>query len=317
MRCVVTGGAGFIGSHLVDEALVRGWNVAVVDNLSSGKRENIAHHDSGLEFIEGDIRDFDLLRRVFRGAEIVFHQAAVASVTVTMNDPRLSAQVNDLGTLNVIAAAREAGVPRVVYASSAAVYGDTPDLPHHERMAPRPKSPYAAHKLIGEHYGSIYGAGPDLQVVSLRYFNVFGPRQDPSSPYSGVISIFMERLVRGEPLVVFGDGRQSRDFIYVEDVVRANFLAADAPAVGGQSLNIGTGRSVTVNRLVDCLSSVALTDARVEYAAPRDGDIKASRAAVAKAGAAIGFEAQTSLEEGLAQTWSWFRSQRRAHVPPR
>jgi UDP-glucose 4-epimerase len=246
---LVTGGAGFIGSHLVRRLLNEGNTVRVLDDLSTGKKENLEGITSGIELIVGDISQPGELGPVVRGCNMVFHLAAVASVPQTVKEPIRSAEVNEMGTLRVLEASRQAGVKRVVMASSAAVYGDEPGFPKLESMAGRPLSPYAWHKRAGERYGQLYQELYGLETVSLRFFNVFGPRQDPSSPYSGVISIFMDRAMKGAPLTIFGDGGQVRDFIFAGDVARAVCLAMDVPQAAGGIINIGTGIKTTVGQL--------------------------------------------------------------------
>jgi len=304
---LITGGAGFIGSHLVDEALRRGCDVVVLDNLTTGRLENLEHCFKEINFVQGDIRDRDLVFKLARGADRVFHHAAVTAVPETVDDPFTSAEVNDLGCLNVFSAARSAGVGRVVYASSSAVYGDTETLPHRESMIPSPNSPYAAHKLLGEHYAAIFRDLYDLEIVPLRYFNVFGPRQDPGSTYSGVISIFMDRLFKGRQPVVYGDGGQRRDFIYVQDVVEANFLAAETPGLAGRAINVGTGRAAGILNLLEIMSRLTGVEAAPSFEAHRPGDIYESRADVSRARELLGFSARTPLETGLARTLDWFR----------
>ena len=306
MRCLISGGAGFIGSHLVDRALRQGFEVRVLDDLSTGSRENLTHCLGEIELVVGDVRDRDLVHRAAQGAEVVFHHAALTAVPLTVEDPFRSAEVNDLGTLNVFLAASRAGARRVVYASSSAVYGSIDSLPHHEDMTPQPNSPYAAHKLLGEYYGKMFGDLYGLEVVSLRYFNVFGPRQDPGSPYSGVMSIFMDRLNKGLRPVIFGDGGQSRDFIYIKDVVEANYLAAAAEGAAGQAFNIGTGRAVTLHRILEALADLTGRQADPAYEPPRPGDVYESRADVTRASEGLCFAARTSFEDGLALTWDWF-----------
>ena len=279
----------------------------VVDDLSTGIRDNLKPFEDRLTFIQGDIRDAGMLERYCTGVDYVFHHAALAAVPVSVEKPVLSAEINDIGTLNVFSAAARAKVKRVVYASSSAVYGNQETLPHSETMPPRPGSPYAAHKLLGEHYAAMFGDLYGLGVVSLRYFNVYGPRQNPSSPYSGVISIFMDRYLKGQTPTVFGDGGQSRDFVFVKDVVQANFLAAETGDADGRFVNIGTGRAVTVNRMLELLSEITDTSVTAAYAAPRAGDIYESRADVSLAGDLLGFTAQTEFSQGLGETWDWFR----------
>lgn len=285
----------------------RGFEVVVLDDLSSGKRENLAPYLDDIEFVRGDVRDRDLVFQVTKGAELVFHHAAITAVPLTVDDPFLSAEVNGLGTLNVFMAARAAGVRRVVYASSSAVYGNSNRLPHSEALTLEPGSPYAVHKLLGEHYGAMFDDLYGLEVVSLRYFNVFGPRQDPSSPCSGVVSIFFQALDQGQRPVVFGDGGQSRDFIFIRDAGAAAFLAGEAVGAAGQVYNIGTGRAVTLNRMLEVMAD--LTGTRIDpiIKPPRPGDVYASKADVAKARDELGFQAQVPLRSGLALTWEWFK----------
>lgn len=283
--------------------------MAVLDNLFTGRLENLAGLLPEVRFVQGDIRDRDLVHELSRGQDLVFHQAALTAVPLTVEDPRQSAEINDLGSLNVFLAARDGGVKRVVYASSSAVYGDHHPPPHHEAMPPEPNSPYAAHKLLGEHYAGLFKELYGLEIVCLRYFNVFGPRQDPASPYSGVISIFLDRLSQGLPPVIFGDGGQSRDFIYIDDVVRANFLAAEASGAAGQPFNIGTGLSVTLNEMLAALAQITGSWINPVYEPPRAGDIYASRAQMAKAAKYLGFKAEITFDQGLARTWTWHQTQ--------
>jgi nucleoside-diphosphate-sugar epimerase len=302
----VTGGAGFIGSHLVATLGAAGCRVTVLDSLFSGYRENIAAYQDRLTFAEGDIRDEEALSRASADCEVVFHLAAMVSVPRTIENPVESAAVNDIGTLNVMEAARQNEVKRVVLSSSCAVYGNLAGLPNREDMATRPMSPYAVHKVCGENYASIYSELYGLEAVSLRYFNVYGPRQDPSSPYSGVISIFLERAGRGETPVIYGDGEQSRDFIFVADVVQANLLAARQSGITGQVFNIGTGRDTTVNRLWKAIRGLANATRAPEYQPAREGDIRTSVADIRLAEETLGFQAQTPFEEGLALTYDWY-----------
>jgi UDP-glucose 4-epimerase len=293
----------------VEEAVRRGDEVVVLDNLSTGKLGNLAASGDGFTFIQGDIQDPEAVARAVRGAEVVFHHAAMAAVPLSVADPMKCARINDLGTLGVFLAARDAGVRRVVYASSSAVYGRISELPHREDMIPDPTSPYAAHKLIGEHYAAMFGLLYGLEVVSFRYFNVYGPRQDPSSPYSGVISIFMDRIRRGDPPVVFGDGLQSRDFIHVKDVVAANFLAASAPGAAGRVYNVGTGRSITLLDMIAILEKVSGRKAAPVFGPPQPGDVHHSRAQVARIAEELGFQSAVELEAGLRETYQWFVTQ--------
>ena len=307
-RVLVTGGAGFIGSHLVDELVDMGCRVAVLDDLSTGHRRNIVHLLDRIDFVHGDIRDADLLSRMTAGCEVVFHQAAVVSVSQSVQDPPRSCDVNDLGTVRVLDAARRAGVRRVVMASSSAVYGDDPRLPKTEAMPPLPMSPYAVQKLAGEHYASVFGSLYGLETVCLLYFNVFGPRQDPSSPYSGVISIFMTRAAAGEPPTIYGDGGQTRDFVYVSDVVRANLLAASRTEAIGQVYNVGSGSSIRIGELWEAVGALAGVRLDPLFAAPRPGDIRDSVADIGKICRALDFGPQTDLRRGLRKTLEWYRS---------
>lgn len=279
-----------------------------MDNLSTGRLENLAACLQGIRFVRGDIRDRSLVHDLSRGQDLIFHQAALTAVPLTVDDPWQSAEINDLGCLNVFLAARDHDVKRIVYASSSAVYGDHHPLPHHEALIPEPNSPYAAHKLLGEHYAAVFNDLYGLGIVSLRYFNVFGPRQDPASPYSGVISIFLDRLSQGLQPVVFGDGGQSRDFIYIDDVIRANFLAGDAPGVAGQVFNIGTGLSVTLNEMLASLAEIIGVRINPIHRPPRPGDTYASRAQTDKALKYLAFKSEISFDQGLARTWSWHRA---------
>jgi UDP-glucose 4-epimerase len=310
-KALVTGGAGFIGSHLVQALVEQGCDVTVLDNLSTGRIENLSGILDSITFIEGDISDDTLLARVMPGCDVVFHQAAVVSVTQTVENPVSSALVNDLGALKVLEAARVNEVRRVVLASSCAVYGDDPQLPKIETMAPNPLSPYAVQKLTNEHYAVLYHGLFGLEAVCLRYFNVFGPRQDPSSPYSGVISIFMLRAVEGLAPVIYGDGRQTRDFIYVQDVVRANLLAATGATAPGQVFNIGTTRSISINTLWERIADLAEIDATPEHTAVREGDVTHSCAAMDKALAQLAFQPTLSFEDGLKKTYAWYKQLRR------
>jgi nucleoside-diphosphate-sugar epimerase len=308
-NALITGGAGFIGSHIAEELVHQGCAVTVLDNLSSGHLENLEEIKSGVRFVRGDIQDEQILADVVSGCNVVFHQAAVVSVTKTVTDPVQSTAVNDLGTLKVLEAARRNGVRRVVLASSSAVYGDDPRLPKVESMTPQPLSPYAVQKLTNEHYALLYNKLYGLEVVCLRYFNVYGPRQDPTSPYSGVISIFMTRAKNGTAPTIYGDGRQSRDFVFVKDVVQANILAARQSAAPGQVFNVGTGDSIEINTLWNKIAQLAQCVATPDYADSRPGDIVHSVAGIRKAGEKLGFCPAVSLDQGLAHTFAWYRDQ--------
>jgi UDP-glucose 4-epimerase len=300
---LVTGGAGFIGSHLVDALLNEGRRVRVVDNLSTGHRKNLDHVAGRFEWVEGDLADFDVCRRATEGAEFVFHQAAIPSVPRSVREPLLSHATGPTATLNLLEAARQAGARRFLFAASSAAYGDTEELPKHEGMLPRPLSPYAAGKLAAEHYVAVYAKTMGLDGVSLRYFNVFGPRQDPSSQYSGVISRFSQMMRRGERPLIFGDGGQTRDFTYVENVVAANLAAmrSERP-LGGEAFNVGTGGRVSLLELVEAINRVLGTDLQPRFEPAREGDVRDSQASLDRVRAAIGFEPVVDFEEGLSRT---------------
>jgi UDP-glucose 4-epimerase len=295
---VVTGGAGFIGSHLAARLVRDGFRVRVIDNLSTGHRSNLAAIGE-VEFVEGDVRDSALVERVVRGARWVFHEAAVVSVPLTIERPVESHEVNVTGTLNVFEAARLAGVERVVFAASAAAYGNVESLPKHEVDEPAPASPYAAHKLFGEHLCRVYSESMGVSAVALRYFNVFGPRQDPRGAYAAVISKFVERMARGERPTVLGDGHQTRDFVFVGDVVNANVLAATTGAAAGHVMNIGTGHSVSLLDLIAELNGVFGTKLEPEFGPPRAGDVRHSRASIERASRVIGYAPSVTLAAGL------------------
>ncbi len=297
--CLVTGGAGFIGSHLVEALLQRGDRVRVLDNLSSGRLANIAAVLPKIEFIEGDIQDETVVQQAMAGVELVFHLAAVVSVPQSMARPQETELINVIGTLNLLQAARAAGVSRLILSSTCAVYGDEPTLPKIESMPPQPQSPYAISKLAAEQYCRLFTTAFGLETVALRYFNVFGPRQDPTSPYSGVISIFVDRMARNLPVTIFGSGEQTRDFVFVSDVVRANLLAAQVPEAVGQLINIGTGRLVTIHQLFAMLSRQLQYDRPPLYQPARPGDVLHSYADPGRATALLGWQPQVDFEAGL------------------
>jgi len=304
---LVTGGAGFIGSHLVDALVERGTPVRVLDDFSTGKHENLAQAVDKIEIVQADIRDMAAVRRAMADISVVYHLAAMTSVPRSVQDPIPTHQVNTEGTLNLLVAAREAGARRFVFSSSSSVYGNTQELPQHEDLPLRPISPYGASKLLGEHYCRIFWELYGLETISLRYFNVFGPRHDPNSPYAAAIPLFISALLRGEPPTIFDDGEQSRGFTYVSDVVEANLLAAEAPAVQGQAVNISTATSVTINRVVQLARELLAVDVDPVYAPPRPGDIRHSLADVRLAEKVIGFRPKVSFQEGLRRAIAWYR----------
>ena len=306
MHALITGGAGFIGSNLV-EALARGGHlVRVLDNLSTGKRENLASFDGTVELVEGDIRQYHTVREALQGIEVVFHEAALPSVPRSVRDPLTSNAVNVDGTLNILYAAKDAGVKRVIYASSSSVYGDTPELPKHEGMRPNPQSPYAVSKLAAEQYCGVFARLYGLETFALRYFNVFGPRQDPASQYSAVIPKFIKAILAGERPVIYGDGEQTRDFTYVANVVDANMRAATSPGAGGLAMNCACHDRVSLNQLVAEINGILGTSVQPVYGEPRPGDIKHSFAAVDLAKKEIGYAPSVPFKEGLRKTVAWY-----------
>lgn len=308
-HALVTGGAGFIGSHLTDALVASGCRVTVLDNLSTGHRRNIDQLKDRIDFVQGDIRDAAVLDRVIDGCDVVFHQAAVVSVTQSVDNPPHACEVNGLGTVRVLDACRRADVRRVVMASSSAVYGDDPRLPKTEEMAPMPLSPYAVQKLTGELYASVFGQLYGLETVCLRYFNVFGPRQDPSSPYSGVISIFMTKAAAGEAPTIYGDGGQTRDFVYVDDVVRANLAAAGRPQAAGRVFNVGRGESIRIRELWALIGEIAGIGLPPAYGPPRPGDIRDSVSDIGAIRRSLAFVPEVGLRQGLEKTLAWVRSE--------
>lgn len=311
--CLVTGGAGFIGSHLVGRLLELGERVRVLDDFSTGRRSNLAELEERCELIEGDIRERGLVQRCMEGVEVVFHLAARASVPRSVEQPLAAHEVNVTGTLNLLLAAREARVRCFVYSSSSAAYGETPVLPKSEEMAPHPQSPYAVSKLAGEYYCTCFARVYELATISLRYFNVFGPRQDPDGPYAAAIPAFLSRMLRGQPPIIYGDGEQSRDFCYIDNVVEANLLAARAAGCAGEVVNIACGERVTLNAIVALINRRLGTDLRPQYEPPRPGDVRCSLAALEHARAVLGYEPKVMFAEGLERSIAWYRRQ----TPPR
>jgi len=305
---LVTGGAGFIGSHLTEALLAEGCRVTVLDNLSSGYISNLNSVKDRINFCRGDIRDLHTVEETARNCDAIFHLAAMASVPQTVEQPIESTAINDLGTLHIFEAARKNDVGCVVFTSSSAVYGDDPQLPKNEKMRPLPLSPYAVQKLTGEYYARLYHTLHGMKTTSLRLFNVFGPRQDPSSSYSGVISIFMAKAVLRSQPTIYGDGTQNRDFIYVKDVVTASLLAAKADDAAGTTINVGTGRSIDINRLWKMISQMNGLEINPRYRSARPGDILESVADIQLARYLLGFEPEYSFEKGLAHTFNWYKT---------
>jgi nucleoside-diphosphate-sugar epimerase len=310
-RYLITGIAGFIGSSLARELLQRGEQVRGVDNFSTGKRENLTEILGQIDFREADILDLDAMTRACAGVDYVLHQAAIPSVPKSVLDPIGSNRANVDGTVNVLVAARDAKVKRVVYAASSSAYGDTPTLPKHERMTPDPISPYAVAKLASEHYLISFYRCYGLETVALRYFNIFGPRQDPSSPYSGVLAKFITQMLSGQRPTIFGDGEQSRDFTYIDNAVDANLRACKVPAAqaAGKVFNVATGRRVTLNETFKLLQPLTSYSGSPAYAAERGGDIKHSLADISLAEQHLGYTPKVNFEEGLRRTVEWYRSQ--------
>jgi nucleoside-diphosphate-sugar epimerase len=303
---LVTGGAGFIGSHLAEELVRRGHTVRVADSLITGKRRNLDHLPQ-VEFLEGDLADFAVAERAVRGMDYVLHQAAIPSVPRSVQDPLTSNRANITAALNVLVAARDAGVRRLVYAGSSSAYGNTPTLPKREDMATHPLSPYALQKLVAEQYCQMFTQLYGFETVTIRYFNVFGPRQDPSSPYSGVISLFATALLEGRRPTIFGDGGQTRDFTYVANVVDGVLRACEAPKAAGEVINVACGTRISLNDLLTAMNAIVGTTIAPVYEAERAGDVRDSQADISKAKALLGYSPAVALEEGLRHTLAWCR----------
>jgi nucleoside-diphosphate-sugar epimerase len=312
---LVTGGAGFIGSHLAEELVRRGHRVRVADSLITGKRRNLAHIP-GVDFLEGDLADVSVAQRAVDGMDYVLHQAAIPSVPRSVKDPITSNRANIDASLNVLVAARDAGVKRLVYAGSSSAYGNTPTLPKREDMPANPLSPYALQKLVAEQYGQMFTALYGFEVVTIRYFNVFGPRQDPGSPYSGVISLFATALLDRRQPTIYGDGEQTRDFTYVANVVDGVLRASEAKEAAGEVINVATGGRISLNALLRVMNGIVGSNLQAIYEEERAGDVKDSQADITKAKTLLGYEPTVSLEEGLKHTLEWCRSERAATANP-
>jgi UDP-glucose 4-epimerase len=309
-RCLVTGGAGFIGSHVVDRLLALGHEVRVVDNLSTGNRANLAHVADRVDFMLGDLCDPAVAARAVEGMEVIYHIAALPSVPRSLKDPWGSHDANVNATVHLLQAAVKAGARRVVYSSSSSVYGDTPDLPKVESVEPLPRSPYAASKLASEQYVLAYARGGLIEGVALRYFNVFGPRQSPTSAYAAVIPLFMAAALEGRPATINGDGEQTRDFTYITNVVQANLLAGTRPAeiVSGYPVNVGAGSRASLNQLAALVRDITGRALVCQNVPPRPGDVRDSLAGLERTKRLLGYEVEVGLKEGLRRTWEWFRA---------
>jgi nucleoside-diphosphate-sugar epimerase len=303
---LVTGGAGFIGSHLSEELVRRGHTVRVADSLITGKRSNL-DHVPGVQFLEGDLADAGFAKKAVDGIEYVLHQAAIPSVPRSVKDPITSNRANVDATVNVLVAARDAGVKRLVFAGSSSAYGNTPTLPKHEEMLPNPLSPYALQKVVGEQYLQMFTRLYGLETVSIRYFNVFGPRQDPTSPYSGVISVFATALIENRSPTIYGDGEQTRDFTYVANVVDGVLRACEAEGASGEVINVATGGRISLNQLFTTMRDLVGGTVEPTYVDVRAGDVRDSQADIAKAKRILGYSPRVSFEEGLRQTVEWYR----------
>jgi UDP-N-acetylglucosamine/UDP-N-acetylgalactosamine 4-epimerase len=308
MRYLVTGGAGFIGSNMVDELVRRGHEVTVLDDLSAGKEANLGHIRSKIDFLIGTITDLAAVQSACKGADYVIHLAARTSVPRSVKDPLESNHVNIDGTLNVLVAARDAKVKRFVYAASSSAYGETPTQPKVETMQSQPISPYGVTKYVGELYAQVFGRNYGLENASVRYFNVFGPRQDPTSQYSGVLSRFMLAVIEGQQPVIYGDGEQSRDFTFIENVVDVTLRACEASGASGQVFNGGTGARITLNEVLKQLEKITGKKLQAKYDPPRTGDIRDSQADISLARKVLGYNPSVNFETGLERTWQWYKS---------
>ena len=308
---MVTGGAGFIGSHIASGLLAAGARVRILDDLSTGHRENVDEIGGNVDFIQGSVADDQLLAKALENVELIFHEAAIPSVPRSVEAPRQTHVASVDGTFSLLLAARNAGVKRVVYAASSSAYGDQPTLPKSEQMAPDPLSPYAVAKLVGEYYCKVFTRVYGLETVSLRYFNVFGPRQDPGSQYSGVVSRFVSALFGGEKPVIYGDGEQSRDFTYIDNVVAANLNAGTSTGANGKVINVANGQRVTLNELLEVLKDLTgKQDVTAEYLDPRVGDVKHSLADISMARELLNYESKVDLREDLRRTIDWWKTSR-------
>jgi nucleoside-diphosphate-sugar epimerase len=311
---VVTGGAGFIGSHIANALTRNGLRVRIIDDLSTGHRENLDEITGDVEFTEGSVADEQLLKKVLDGAELVFHEAAIPSVPRSVEHPRQSHVASVDGTFSLLLAARDRNVRRVVYAASSSAYGDQPTLPKREDMLPDPLSPYAVAKLVGEYYCQVFARVYGLETISLRYFNVFGPRQDPGSQYSGVVSRFISVLLKNQQPVIYGDGEQSRDFTYIDNVIDANLKAATASRGFGSVVNVATGNRITLNQLLEEVKAiVGKPEVKAEYQPARVGDVRHSLADISRAHELLGYQPIVGLKEGLQRTIDWWNASRFAN----
>ncbi len=310
MDYLVTGGAGFIGSNIAEHLVRQGSSVRVFDNFSSGKRENVRSFADKAEIIEGDLRDPKSIQHAINGVRFVLHLGAIPSVARSVEDPWTTSEVNITGTINLLLAARAAGVQRVIFTSSSSVYGDTPALPKREDMPPSPLSPYAVQKITGEHYCRIFWQLYGLETISLRYFNVFGPRQDPQSQYAAVIPRFISAILNGQSPTIYGDGRQTRDFSHVENVIEANVLACRAPTEAlGESFNIACGGRISLLELVDTVNRILSKDVKPKFEAARPGDVRDSQADISKAEKLLGWKPKINFSDGIAKTIAWYQRQ--------